>query len=209
MSDNYRAEGGESGPKRSGAFCCSRRTWMVWPAVLGGMVLLLLFKERLDAQANRITQHQFEELVDAGQIAHATVAYDAQNPALNKVAGAYAKVENGAKREVPFRTTVRLTPGLEQKLLSLPQVEPYQPNTFLLSAVWSVLPIVVIAALIWFLFIRQIRFAAKSAPGSAEVQAKALEQQSRFDKILDKWEEQARRMDAVLDKMERDADGRG
>ncbi|MGA2865666.1 MAG: ATP-dependent metallopeptidase FtsH/Yme1/Tma family protein [Verrucomicrobiota bacterium] len=209
MSDNYRVESGGSGPKSSGAFRCSRRTWMVWLAVLCGIVLLLLFKEGLETQADRITQHQLEELVDAGQVVHATVAYDGQNPALNKVAGTYAKVENGAKREVPFRTTVRLTPSLEQKLLSLPQVEPYQPNTFLLSVVWSVLPIVVIAALIWFFFIRQIRLAAKSAPGSAEVQARTLEQQSRFDKILDKWEEQARRMDAVLDKMERDANGRG
>jgi ATP-dependent Zn protease len=182
---------------------------MVWLAVLCGIVLLLFVKGKTDAQADRITQHQLEELVDAGQIVHAAVAYDAQNPALNKVAGTYAKVENGARREVPFRTTVRLTPGLEQKLLSLPQVEPYQANTFLLSVVWSVLPIVVIAALIWFFFIRRIRFAATSALGSAEVQAKALEQQSRFDTILDKWEEQTRRMDAVLDKMERDANGRG
>ena len=56
---------------------------------------------------------------------------------------------------------------------------------------------------IWFFFIRQIKKTIRSTPSASELNATTAEQQDRFDKILDKWEEQARRMEAVLDKMER------
>ena len=73
----------------------------------------------------------------------------------------------------------------------------------LMSVIWSILPIIIIAILIWFFFIRQIKKMAKAAASTSDLQARACEQQDRFDEILDKWEEQAKRMDAVLNKMEK------
>jgi ATP-dependent Zn protease len=181
----------------------SRRTWFVWLAVFAGIILLMLFRDRWESSEELISQHRFEELVDSGEIVHAAVNYDPQNPALNDVIGKYSRTENGAQSEVPFRARIRLTGNLEEKLLSLPQVEPRQPNTMLLSVVSSVLPIVVIAALIWFFFIRQIRRVAKSSPSTPDLHARANQQQDRLDRILDKWEEQGRRMDSVVDQMER------
>jgi hypothetical protein len=55
---------------------------------------------------------------------------------------------------------------------------------------------------IWFFFIRQIRRVARNSPNTADLQAKSMEQQIRFDKILDKWEEQSRRVDVVLDRLD-------
>jgi hypothetical protein len=107
------------------------------------------------------------------------------------------------KTEVPFRTWVRLSDQLEQRLLSMPQFEPHQPNTMLLSMFWSVLPILVIATLIWFFFIRQIKRVARNSPSSPDLQARAAEKLERFDQILDKWERQADRMEALLEKIER------
>ena len=203
MSNQRTDQGPGAGPVIVGEPKTPRRAWIVWLAVLGGILLLVLFRERLEPPAEAISQHRFEELVNAGQIVRATVNYDPQNPALNEVIGSYYRAEGDAKTEVPFRARVRLTDGLESKLLSMPQFEPRQPNALMLNLVTSVLPFVVIAALIWFFFIRQIKKATRTSPSAADVNARALEQQQRFDGILDKWEEQARRMDAVLDKMEK------
>jgi ATP-dependent Zn protease len=163
----------------------------------------MLFKERMEVPGETISQYQFEQLVDEGRIVDATVNYDPQNSALNEVVGKYYRAEGDSKTQVPFRARVRMTDALERKIFSMPQFEPRQPNTMLLSIAVSILPFMVIAALIWFFFIRQIKKAAKTSASAAEVNARALEQQKRFDGILDKWEEQARRMDAVLEKMEK------
>ncbi len=78
------------------------------------------------------------------------------------------------KVEAPFRAKVRLYPDLEKKLLSLPQFEPREPNTMLFSFMLSVLPIIIIAALIWFFFIRQIKMAGKGALSFGKSKARLL-----------------------------------
>jgi len=83
-------------------------------------------------------------------------------------------MENDRKVEVPFRAKARLLPDLEKKLLSLPQFEPREPNTMLFSFLLSVLPIIVIAALIWFFFIRQIKMAGKGALSFGKSKARLL-----------------------------------
>ncbi len=170
-------------------------------SIFGGILLLMLFRDKWESEGEPINQHRFEELLDAGQIVHAAVWYDNQSP-LNQIDGTY-RVEGNARKEVPFRTNVRLTGRLEEKLFNMPQFEARQPNTMVMSVIWSVLPIVVIALLIWFFFIRQIKRIAKNSPSTPDLHARAGEQLNRFEKILDKWEDQAKRMDAVLEKMER------
>ena len=170
----------------------STRPWLLWIAIFAGIILLVLFKERMEPYEDRLSQYQFENLLNSNRIISATISYDNQS-LLNDVVGRYYKDENNSKTEVPFRTKVRLTAELEQRLLSSPRFEVRQPNALMLSIVTSILPFLVIAALIWFFFIRQI----KRLSGSP------AQQQARVsDKILDKWEEQTRRMDAVLDKLD-------
>lgn len=156
----------------------------------------MVFKERSTKGAETISQYQFEQLVDSGQIAHATILYDQQNT-LNDIVGTCYRSQNGARVETPFRARVRLTPNLEDKLLHLPQFEPRQPNIVLTSILVSVLPFLIIAALIWFFFIRQIKKA-----GGRDLTEQAWRQQERYDAVLAKWEDQARRMDVVLSKLE-------
>ena len=204
MSGNQITNGGEIGGEAGKKPRLPSRIWIVWAAVFGGIILLMLFKDRMETPGEILTQYQFEELVESNQIIHATINYNAQGSALNQVVGKYYKTENGTKVAVPFRAKVRLAGDLESKLLSLPQFEPYEPNTMLFGLIMSVLPIIVIAALIWFFFIRQIKRVARNSPSTSDWQARTSEQQARFDRILDKWEAQARRMDGVLEKMERD-----
>src|SRR5438105_7460440 len=116
---------------------------------------------------------------------------------------AATKSRGDTQKQVPFRTRVRMTGSLEDKLFKMPQFEARQPNTVLMSVIWSLLPIVVIAVLIWFFFIRQIKRVVRNSPSTADIQARAGEQLDRFKELLDRWEDQARRMDAILEKMER------
>ena len=198
MADENRYSDDEKNPKRGGEFKVPPRTWIVWIAIFGGIILLMLFKDRMEKPLDQISQHRFQQLLESNLIVSMTVNYSPQSPALNEIVGTYR--ESSKSTEVPFRAKVRLTPNMEEKLFSgeYPNVEPKEPNTMLMNVAFSVLPFVIIAALIWFFFIRQI----KKIP----VQAKAIatEQQDRYDTILFKWEDQARRMDAVLEKMERD-----
>jgi hypothetical protein len=112
------------------------RTWIVWCAIFGGIVLLMVFKDRMDSSVQNISQHRFEELVDEGRIVHATINYDPQH-VLTEIAGKYSDKLNSTTIEVPFRTVVRLSDRLEEKLLSLPQFEPHQPNTILMNVFWG------------------------------------------------------------------------
>jgi len=203
MSDVFKADGGQKEQKGGANFRVRPRDWIIFSIFLG-IILLMLIKDRMDEHGERISQYQFEELVESDQIARATVIYDQQGP-LNEIVGTYYKSGSGRRIEVPFQTKVRLTGRLEERLLKSPQFEVRQPNTMLMSLVWSLLPILLIAALIWFFFIRQIRRVTKDSRSvMTDFHAKQNEQQVRFDKILDKWEQQANRMDAVLEKMERD-----
>jgi ATP-dependent Zn protease len=184
----------------------SRRLLIVWAVIFLGIILLMCFREYGKPANEQITQYRFEELLSAGQIVQGTINYDPQNSALNEIVGRYSRINNGEKTEVPFRATVRLSRGLEERLLNLPQFEPRQPNNLLMSIAVAILPFVVIALLIYFFFIRQIKKAAKMSPSFADLQTRTAAQQDRLDKIMDKWEEQARRMDAVIGKMERGGD---
>ena len=181
MSDDNKLNDDDKTPKK-GEFRVPPRTWVVWIAIFGGIILLMLMRDRWESQGDLISQHRFQELVESNLIAQATVNYSPQGTALNEVVGKAFKVDaagnhlkkNDQEELVSFRAKVRLTPKMEEKLYSLPQFEPREPNTMLLSVLWSVLPIVVIAAFIWFFFIRQIKMASKGALSFGKSKARLL-----------------------------------
>jgi cell division protease FtsH len=171
MSDNNRLGDDDRTPRKSGEFKVPPRTWLVWIAIFGGIIVLMLFKDNMDTHGEVLSQYRFQELVNSNQIVQATISYNPQNQALNDIVGKY-KRSDGA--EVPFRAKARLYPELEKKLLSLPQFEPREPNTMVFSFLVSILPIIIIAALIWFFFIRQIKMAGKGALSFGKSKARLL-----------------------------------
>ncbi len=150
------------------------RTWIVWIAIFGGIIVLMLFKDRMDAPGEVMTQYQFQEKVNSNLIVQATINYSPQGSALNDIVGKYKKMEGDKEVLIPFRTKARLYPELEKKLLTLEQFEPREPNTMVFSFMVSILPIIVIAALIWFFFIRQIKMAGKGALSFGKSKARLL-----------------------------------
>ena len=93
---------------RKGEFRVPPRTWIVWIAIFGGIILLMLFKERLDSPADTLNQYAFQLLVDSNAISEATINYNPQSP-LQEIVGKYYKVENDHKTAVAFRAKARLT----------------------------------------------------------------------------------------------------
>src|SRR2546422_2938317 len=78
------------------------RTWIVWIAIFGGIILLMLVRERIESQGEVITQYKFEQLVNAERIVRATVNYNPQNAALIEVSGRYSEVIAGQETNIPF-----------------------------------------------------------------------------------------------------------
>ena len=182
MSDDNRHSDEDKNSRKTGEFRVPPRTWIVWIAIFGGIVLLMFLRDGMESPAEELQQGAFQQLVESNQIAEATINYNPQNLALTQVTGNYYKTEDGKRVKdsqgkdvlVPFQAKVRIPDSLEAKLLALPGVEVREPNTMLLSVLWSVLPIVLIAALIWFFFIRQIKMAGKGALSFGKSKARLL-----------------------------------
>src|SRR5882762_1388412 len=183
MSDDNKHNDDDKNPKKGGEFRVPPKTWLVWILIFGGIITLMLMRDRWESQGDVITQYKFQQLVESNQIANATINYNPQNASLTEVSGKYYQVDSEGKRlkkgdadapPVPFRIKARLTRRLENKILAQQQFDLKEPNTMLISVVWSLLPIVVIAAFIWFFFIRQIKMAGKGALSFGKSKARLL-----------------------------------
>ena len=177
MSDDNRHTEDEKNAKKGGDFRVPPRTWIVWIAIFGGIILLMLVKEKWEPQSENLGQYQFQQLVESNQIVKATINYSPQSPDLREVVGQYRKVDGGVAL---FHAKVRLLPELEKKLLEAKTTggsgvfEPKEPNTMLWSVAVGILPFVVIALLIYFFFIRQIKMAGKGALSFGKSKARLL-----------------------------------
>jgi cell division protease FtsH len=182
--DNKHNNEDDKNSKKGGEFRVPPRTWVVWIAIFGGIILLMVMRDRWESPGQLINQYKFQQLVESNQIAQATINYNPQDIYLTDVVGKYYKTDSSGARiqgkdgdlQEPFRAKVRLTTELEKKILSgqYPQFEVKEPNTMLLSLVWSILPFAAIAAFIWFFFIRQIKMAGKGALSFGKSKARLL-----------------------------------
>jgi ATP-dependent metalloprotease FtsH len=169
----------DKNPKKGGEFRVPPRTWVVWIAIIGSILMLLMMRGKVDAPGTLLTQADFMSKVDSNQIvAGAKINYNPQSP-LQEITGQYVPLN--AKGEfdksvpaVPFRTKVRLTDDMENKLYATGKFVPHEANQFLMGLIWSVLPILAIAAFIWFFFIRQIKMAGKGALSFGKSKARLL-----------------------------------
>jgi cell division protease FtsH len=168
--------------KKPGEFRVPPRTWVIWIAIIGGIILLMLLRARMDSQGQLLTQYEFFQKVESNLIAQATISYSPQSPLLTEIVGKFYKTDSEGNRVkkadqdqlVLFRTKARLTEQMENKLFALPQFEPREQNTMLLTALWGILPFLLIATLIWFFFIRQIKMAGKGALSFGKSKARLL-----------------------------------
>jgi cell division protease FtsH len=176
MADENKFNDDDKNPKKGGEFRVPPRTWVVWIAIIGSIIMLVLFRNKMDPPGLVLNQTEFMAKVDSNLIATAKINYVPQSM-LQDIVGEYYKTDaaghtNGAV--AVFRAKVRLTDQIENKLLALGKFEPHEANQILLSLIWSVFPIILIAALIWFFFIRQIKMAGKGALSFGKSKARLL-----------------------------------
>jgi len=189
MADEHKVNDDDKNPKKGGEFRVPPKTWIVWIAILGAITALVVMRDRFEYQGELLTQYEFQKKVDSDLIQQATINYSAPAQTLTEISGFYYRTDkDGNKLDkagspvkeashadlVPFRARIRLTEKIENNLLEKHQFDLHQPNEMLLSIVWSVLPIVVIAAFIWFFFIRQIKMAGKGALSFGKSKARLL-----------------------------------
>src|ERR1051325_10418681 len=163
--------------KKNGELRIPPKTWIVWIAIIGGIIGLVLFQKRLAEPPESIRPQEFMAKLDAYQIDSAIVNYSPQSP-LQDIVGKYKTVEkNGEVKPgalVPFHVKMPLTEKTIDKLLAYPNIEVKEPNTMLLSVMMTLLPILLIGLLVWFFFIRQIKMAGKGALSFGKSKARML-----------------------------------
>ncbi len=172
MSEERHTNGGRP-ERKAGDSRVPPRAWLLWLAILSLIPLLVFFKDRTEGRYRVLTHTEFVELLKGNQIAEGTIHYDPQSP-LREITGKLVETEAGAKGPVPFRLETRVNEGLEEDLLNSGKFKVAQPNTMLMSLLYTVFPFLMLAALVYFFLIRQIKMAGKGALSFGKSRARML-----------------------------------
>jgi len=181
MSDENR-NSDEDRQKKNGDFKMSSRNYVMWILIVCCVALAIMFKNTWQSPGGTIQQKQFVEMVNSNLIAKVTIKFNPQT-IYREAVGTYYKLDkdgnkemvSGAPLEIPFVSKLYLTPRQISTMMNEhANITGEEQNQLLLSVVWSILPLLVIAALIWFFFIRQIKMAGKGALSFGKSKARML-----------------------------------
>src|ERR1017187_7841677 len=183
--DSNKRNGGDRGQKKPpGGFKVPMSTWILWIAILGGLVALMMLKTHMTPQGDVLTQSEFLQKFNSNQIAHATINFNSQSSPLTPITGSYYKTGkdgnitriNGKPEEIQFSSpNAMLTEKMRDVLLVSDRIEANPPtNAMLWSIGYQLLFFVGIALLFWFFFIRQIKIAGKGALNFGRSKARML-----------------------------------
>src|SRR6185437_12824459 len=132
MSDENKINNDDKGPGKNGDFRVPPKTWIVWIAIIGGILALVLIRNQVNPQENGIKPSEFLSLVDEGRIDSATINFSPQSP-IYEISGKY-RPQAGAEKPtdnkpataaaataaagnlVPFHVKLLLTDSMVDKL---------------------------------------------------------------------------------------------
>ncbi|MCI0745382.1 MAG: ATP-dependent zinc metalloprotease FtsH [Verrucomicrobia subdivision 3 bacterium] len=181
MPEDNKSKGDEKG-RKNGEFKVPPRTYLLWIAIIGLIPLLVIFRNNAANQGKQLSQYEFMQKVTNELIAKATITLDPQSPYLRDIRGRYFKsdaegkkiVVNGKAEEEPFIAQVFLTEEKLQELLTSSKFDSKRPNSLIVNLIWGFGPILLVALLIYFVFIRQIKMAGKGALSFGKSKARML-----------------------------------
>ncbi|MEK7782209.1 MAG: AAA family ATPase, partial [Verrucomicrobiota bacterium] len=183
MADDNKSNGDDKNARKPGGRM-QPSTIIVWIAIIGGMSLLFLMKDKWGEAPRAVLSHyEFMQKVDSNLIASAKINYGAQSSYLTEVTGSYFVVDeagnkkvnpDGKPTEVLFRAQARLTEAVENKLLAVQKIDPRETSALLFNIGINILFLAVFVFLIWFFFIRPIRMAGKGALSFGKSKARLL-----------------------------------
>lgn len=172
MAEDRKNNGGQH-EKKPGDMKVPPRTWLLWLAILSLIPLLVFFRGRNEAQFRRIDHLQFLQLVENKQIVKGTIHYNPQM-LVREITGEYLDPESSESDAIPFKLETRLSETLEDKLLGTGKFTVDTPNTMLLNLFYGILPFLILAGIIYFFLIRQIRMAGRGALSFGKSKARML-----------------------------------
>ena len=175
MSDDNKPTG--KNERKTGDVKVPPRNWLLWILILGSIPLLMMFQGRKDPKENQISRSFLVGLVTNNLVKEGTIYYNPQSSVLQEITGKYYRSRDGVKLTnedtVSFTIKTLLNEELRDKLLDA-GFEPKEPNTFLVNLLVTILPILFVAFLIYFFFIRQIKMAGKGALSFGKSKARML-----------------------------------
>ncbi len=172
MSDNSQNDRGPE--RRGGDQRMAPRGWLLLMAVIGLIPLMLWLRDGAsDPRQRPITYPEFVSLIESNLVVEGAIAVSPQTPDIKEITGKYRSPAAGAS-PIPFQIETILTPSMLEKVLSTGAFRINQPNTFLLGFIYTVAPILLVAALVYFFLIRQIRMAGKGALSFGKSKARLL-----------------------------------
>ncbi len=172
-------------PPKGGEGRVPTRGWLFLIAILGFLPLLFMLRRQADTKYQQLTPPEFFAKLESNQIVAATITFDPQSP-LQEITGRYVEAaaagsgqavqgEAGGAHETAFITRVYLAEDDAKELQRKHGVEVKTPNTLLMNVfVTVVLPFLLLAALIYFFFIRQIKMAGHGALSFGKSRARML-----------------------------------
>ena len=153
-------------------------TLLAWAVIIGTTVALFMMRQRLNTPATVLSQAEFLSMFQSNLIAHATINLGGQTSQMTPVTGTFYRLDKDGKPtkdEVAFSApNVYLTQKMLDELLPSDRIEAGAPNAMLMSVLWGVAPFVILGALFWFFFIRQIKIAGKGALSFGKSKARML-----------------------------------
>jgi len=173
MSDDTSNDGGPKDKRRGVEPRVPPRTWLLWLAILSLIPLLVFFKDRTEARFRELNHLEFLGLVEKDAIRDATIYYNPQS-LRREITGRYFEPDGLTTNLIPFKVETRLSENLEDQLLRTGKFKVAEPNTMLMNLFYGILPFVLIAALVYFFLIRQIKMAGKGALSFGKSKARLL-----------------------------------
>ncbi len=175
MADEHNSNEGGKKNGRNGEMRVPPRTWLIWIAIIGSIPLLMLFRDRATTRPETLSYPDFMAKVESNLVVKAAIDYNPQSPELHEITGKFLRAEGESRAtEVLFRIEIPLTPAMLEKLLATGRFTPVKPNPFLLSFIYGILPFLILAAVIYFFLIRQIKMAGKGALSFGKSRARML-----------------------------------
>ncbi len=186
MADDKKPSDDDKNEKRGGDFKIHSRTLAVWIALFGVLALLVMVKEKSSTAPEKLNVKELISKVDSNLIVAGSgrISLNPQSASLRRISGKYLVNDDAGKpvidsvtkkpKEVEFSTETVLTDEIANKLLNSGKFEVVEPNVFLLGLVNLLLPFLIIAVIIYFFFIRQIKMAGKGAMSFGKSKAKML-----------------------------------
>jgi len=159
------------------------RTLLIWAAIIGVISVLMMLQHKNEKKPTDLSYLELTQKITNNLIVPNTglIAYNQQS-FLRKITGRYYAVTNGvpdltstgATNEIEFKTETPLTDDITMSLLTSGKFKPVEPNNMMLNVLMGLLPFLLLAGLIYFFLIRQIKMAGKGAMSFGKSKARML-----------------------------------